>query len=219
MRAVLISAGRGTRLIPLTLSTPKWLVPVGGRTILDWQLDAFHRAGVTDVAIVGGYKAPLIAAHLARLPNGTRPTLVLNPFWAVSSSIGSVWMARGLLDAPFCLLNGDTLVTPGLLSEALRLAGPGVNLVVEHAPAASHDDMRVEIKGDRVLGKGRTRSKDSAHSRSAQHPSGLVRRHYLDHSCPKPGPATSRWFVASAEAMEAEHGVSLPDPQPLGSPG
>ena len=54
MRAVLLCAGRGSRLLPLTLEHPKCLVPVGGRAILDRQVGTFRAAGVDSVPVVGG---------------------------------------------------------------------------------------------------------------------------------------------------------------------
>lgn len=167
MRAILISAGQGTRLIPLTLGMPKCLVPVDGRSILDWQLDALRGAGFDDVVVIGGYKAAQISEHIAGLGDaGLRPRLIFNPFWSVSSSIGSVWAARDLLDRPFCIINGDLIFTPELLTDALGRSAPGVNLVIEHAPIAEHDDMRVEIADGRIARVDKRLSPASAEHRS-----------------------------------------------------
>lgn len=145
MKAILISAGQGTRLLPHTLEMPKCLVPVAGRPIIDWQLDALQQAGISDVVVVGGYRASQIESHLDSLPASGRPGFIHNPFWSVSSSISSVWAARSCLDAPFCLMNGDIVLTPGLLAAAVQGSGPGVGLVVENSPVPELDDMRVAI--------------------------------------------------------------------------
>jgi choline kinase len=166
MRAILIGAGQGTRLRPHTLEMPKCLVPVGGRPIIDWQIDALHHAGITEIVVVGGYRAPQIRQHIARMPAACRPKFIHNPFWSVSSSIGSVWAARSSLDRPFCLLNGDVVVAPGLLDEALAGSSPGVNLVVEPAPTAEPDDMRVMISGGLVRRVNKDLAADVARHRS-----------------------------------------------------
>lgn len=143
MEAVLLSAGRGSRLLPLTLEMPKCLVMVDGRTILDHQIAALRGAGIARITVVGGYRHDQVAAHLARSGDGG-VRLVRNPFWDVASSIGSVWAARDRLGRPFCLLNGDTIFSPAIVAAALAAARPGVNLVVEPLGAPEPDDMLVE---------------------------------------------------------------------------
>lgn len=150
MKAIVISAGQGTRLLPLTLQVPKCLVEVHGRTILDHQIAALRTAGITEIAVVGGYRVNRIAEHLARAGQPRDVSLIFNPFWAAASSIGSVWMAKEVLAGPFCLLNGDTLFDSSVIAEALREARPGVNLLVEPLAASEHDDMRVQVEQQRV---------------------------------------------------------------------
>jgi len=158
MKAILLAAGQGSRLLPLTLERPKCLVPVGGRAILDHQLDACAAAGVEQAVVIGGYRIAQIAAHLAARPAGALPVrLVFNPFWAVASSIGSVWAARDLLDDAFLLMNGDTLFDPDALRFAVAMAGPGVSLLVDPLDGpAEADDMLVAAQGNRVTAVAKT---------------------------------------------------------------
>ncbi|WP_298814088.1 phosphocholine cytidylyltransferase family protein [uncultured Sphingomonas sp.] len=154
MRAIILSAGRGSRLLPLTDLMPKCLVPVGGRAILDHQLDALAEAGVREAVVVAGYRHDQVGAHLATHRPPLAVTLRFNPFWAVSSSIGSVWAARDMLGDAFCLLNGDTTLTGTILARAFSHDGEydraGVGLVVEPIARADTDDMLVHVAGDRV---------------------------------------------------------------------
>jgi L-glutamine-phosphate cytidylyltransferase len=155
VRAILISAGQGTRLLPLTLHVPKCLVEVNGRSILDDQIDSLHAAGVPEIVVVGGYRNEQIREHLAKYPSRAGITLVINPFWSVGSSIGSVWAARDYLDDPFILINGDTIFDVAVIEDARRQARPGVNLVVEPIQAPESDDMRVRVQDGRVLAVGK----------------------------------------------------------------
>src|SRR3546814_6203200 len=82
---------------------PKCLVDVDGRSILDWQLRALAEAWVTNAAVVVGYRARRVQAHLDATAPPLPVDLVYNPFWRVASSIGSVWAARDHLDGPFVL--------------------------------------------------------------------------------------------------------------------
>ncbi len=150
--AILLCAGLGSRLLPLTADRPKCLIEVGGRTILEHQVDALRQAGVSGVTVVGGCCFERLEAFVAeRWSLGERPELLFNPFYAVSSSIGSVWMARHRLAAPFCVLNGDTIYDPAVVRSGLSHARPGLNLFVEPIGIAEADDMRVHLDGERII--------------------------------------------------------------------
>jgi len=155
MKAIILAAGHGSRLLPLTLTTPKCLVEVGGRAILDHQLDAVSAAGFDGAVIVGGYRIDQIDAHLAGRDGGLPTTLVFNPFWSVANSIGSVWAASAHLDTPFALMNGDTLFDAAILRGARARSAAGVTLVVEPLEQPGLDDMLVEADGERVIAVGK----------------------------------------------------------------
>lgn len=166
MKAIIIAAGQGSRLLPLTLGTPKCLVPVGGRAILDHQLDAARAAGVTQAVIVGGYRIEQIGEHLARRRHSLVTELIFNPFWAAGSSIGSVWAARAHLHGPFALMNGDTIFDPSIIAAAVRNEAAGVKLVVDALAQPEHDDMLVQVSDGRVLAVDKHLPADSATHRS-----------------------------------------------------
>lgn len=155
MKAIIISAGQGSRLLPLTLEMPKCLVKVNGQAILDHQITALLAAGINDIVVVGGYRSQQIAEHLTHSARGARTTLIFNPFWSGASSIGSVWAAKAHLDAPFCLLNGDTIFDFSVIRDALQTQRAGVNLLVEATTAPEHDDMRVQVQGQQVMAVGK----------------------------------------------------------------
>lgn len=166
MKAIIISAGQGTRLLPLTLQMPKCLVEVHGRTILDHQIAALRAAGIEQIVVVGGYRVSHIADHLARAGSPADVQLIVNPFWSVASSIGSVWAAKDWLGGPFCLLNGDTIFDTSVIRDALRDARPGVNLLVEGFVESEHDDMCVEVRRHRIKAVGKDLSAEQTTHRS-----------------------------------------------------
>ena len=155
MKAIILAAGHGSRLLPLTLTTPKCLVEVGGRAILDHQLDAVAAAGFDGAVVVGGYRIDQIAAHLSARDGGVPTELVFNPFWSIANSIGSVWAARAYLDAPFALMNGDTVFDAPILRAAVADPVAGVKLVIEPLAEPGLDDMLVEADGDRIIAVGK----------------------------------------------------------------
>lgn len=60
MNAIILAAGKGERLRPLTENKPKCLVSLFGKTLLEWQIETFHNQGIDDITIVTGYKSDLI---------------------------------------------------------------------------------------------------------------------------------------------------------------
>ena len=167
MRAVILAAGQGTRLLPFTRDHPKCLVPVGGKAILDHQLDALAANGIHDVVVIGGYRIGRLEQHLSHRPAATRPGLLCNPFWPVANSISSVWTARALLDRDLCLLNGDTIFSGPLIGGALARAGRGVSLLVEPTEDFQLDDMLVAVgDGGRVTAVGKALPEGEARHRS-----------------------------------------------------
>lgn len=147
--AIVLSAGQGSRLLPVTATKPKCLIEVGGQTLLARQLAAMAAAGLKRALVVTGYRHEQIDDAL-RAPQPLAVETRFNPFWAVASSIGSVWIARDRLRAPFCLINGDTLFDPQILAAALASPGAGLGLVVEPIDGATYDDMLVRVENGAV---------------------------------------------------------------------
>lgn len=167
IHALLLCAGLGSRLLPLTADRPKCLIEVGGRAILDHQVSALRAAGIDRITVVGGYRIEQLAAFVAdRWAPAQRPRLVFNPFYAVANSIGSVWIARDVVAGPFVLINGDTVYDPALVADGLVRLAPGLNLFVEPVTTPTDDDMLVKVDGDLVTHVGKTLDPGHAAHRS-----------------------------------------------------
>ena len=95
MDALIMAAGRGSRLGRTTDERPKSLIDLGGVTALEWQLDLLLSHGVDRMVIVTGYRRDQIerTAH-DRVRGNARLTFCWNPFWSVTNVLGSAWMAR-----------------------------------------------------------------------------------------------------------------------------
>ncbi len=120
-RAMLLAAGRGLRLRPITKKLPKALVKVGGRTLLDWALDRLKDAGVEDVVINHHHLGHMIERHLSRRQS---PTIVFSPEdEAPLETGGGVARALPLLgEEPFFVINADALWLDSLEPALLRMA-------------------------------------------------------------------------------------------------
>jgi choline kinase len=151
-KAVILSAGKGSRLLPLTAERPKCLIELNGRSLLEWQLDALSESGIADMVVVTGFRDDLVDAVAARR-EGVRT--VFNPFYHVADNLGSVWMARSEFGCDTLLLNGDTLVSPALLATVLRAETGPIAVTVDEKADYDADDMKVLREGDRLVRIGK----------------------------------------------------------------
>ncbi|TMJ12039.1 MAG: phosphocholine cytidylyltransferase family protein [Alphaproteobacteria bacterium] len=160
-KAIILSAGKGSRLLPLTAERPKCLIDLSGKSLLEWQLDALHAAGIRDVVIVTGFRDHLVDGIAARR-EGVRT--LFNPFYHVADNLGSVWMARSEFDRDTLLLNGDTLVSVPLLETVLAAETGPIAITVDEKEAYDADDMKVLREGDRLLRIGKALEEYNAES-------------------------------------------------------
>ncbi len=118
--AMVLAAGLGLRLRPITDTLPKPLVEVGGRALLDRALDALQTAGVPRVVVNTHHLAPKIRSHLA---GRKMPQIVLSHEDTLLETGGGVRLALPLLGAgPFCVINSDTFWLDGATPMLARLA-------------------------------------------------------------------------------------------------
>ncbi len=146
-KAIILSAGKGSRLLPLTADRPKCLIDFSGRTLLEWQLDALASGGIEEVVVVTGFRDDLVDAVAERRP-GVRT--VFNPFYHVADNLGSVWMVRGEFDRDVALLNGDTLISPALVRTVLEAEPGAIAVTVDEKDDYDADDMKVLREGTRL---------------------------------------------------------------------
>jgi choline kinase len=143
MRAIILSAGQGSRLLPLTADRPKCLIEFSGRTLLDWQLDMLRDSGVDHVTVVLGFRDDQVEAAIARRSGGPVVETRFNPFYKVADNLGSVWIARDAFAGDCLVLNGDTLVSRDIVETVLAASKPGIAVTVDEKAAYDADDMKV----------------------------------------------------------------------------
>jgi choline kinase len=160
MKAVILAAGRGTRIQGLTQGSPKCLLPFGDRTILDFQLDSLFQAGISEVAIVVGHAEREIVDHVARRQFEQLPwiTFISNPEYARTNNIYSLSLAGEWVgdDAFFCL-NADVLFHPGILLPALK-AEDDLSIIVDWE--FREETTKVIIEDGRVVKLSKSVSRD-----------------------------------------------------------
>ena len=117
MKAIILAAGRGSRMKKLTDELPKCLVEIRGKTLLDWQLEALRAAGITEIAIVTGYKREMLT---------NRGMFDFhNPRWAETNMVSSLECAQEWLKEEPCIVSysdifyDSSAVTSLMVSDAL----------------------------------------------------------------------------------------------------
>lgn len=113
-RAVFIAAGFGSRLVPITLNTPKPLVRVKGVRMIDTLLDAVVAAGIDEIYIVRGYLGEQFDQLLYKYPN---IKFIENPLYNEANNISSTLLARHLLQNAYVLEADLFLSTPSLITK------------------------------------------------------------------------------------------------------
>ena len=158
-KAIILSAGQGSRLGHLTDDRPKCLIDFGGRTLLDRQLDTLAANGVEEAVVVTGFRDDQIEAALERRRSaGEGPAVrtVFNPFYKVADNTGSLYMAREHLKGDVLVWNGDTMVSRSLMARVVGNDRAGICVTIDRKDEYDADDMKVVAAEDgrlRAIGK------------------------------------------------------------------
>lgn len=134
LQALIMAAGKGSRLGALTSDQPKCFMEINGKKIIDHHLSLFKEAGIKDIVVVGGYQFGKLENHLA----DKDVQLIYNPLYAHCNVLGSFWTAQHTLKEDFIFLHGDTLFEKSILSDLISAHGD-INLVVDNKPCGEEE--------------------------------------------------------------------------------
>jgi len=158
LKAVVLAAGDGGRLGLHTRSLPKPLVPVAGRPLIEYTLEALADAGVTSAIVVTGHREVQLRVALREGPVRPDLTFVSNPDYHRGASL-SLRAARRLAgDEPFLLIMADHLISAGLVEQVIRTAATTDTslLACDFTPADYHDIWEAtRLTVTRRVGEGR----------------------------------------------------------------
>jgi choline kinase len=166
MKAVILSAGQGKRLLPLTADNPKCLVKIDGRPLIEWQINELARCGVDRVSIVVGYHADRVKQLLDRRYDSQKIRTIYNPTYSWADNLFSCWAARAEMTEDFVLLNGDTLFEAAVLNRLLETPDRPVTVVTHKKRHYDADDMKVTLDGDKLIHIGKDLSIDQVDGES-----------------------------------------------------
>jgi choline kinase len=153
MRIIILAAGKGERLMPLTRNTPKPLLDLGnGATLLEEQIASIQEAGCIDeIVLVIGYLAEQVEAKIKlHQASGIRIRTIYNPFYEVSNNLMSLWFAQHEMEQDFLVTNGDNLFAPQVFRGLTAENSDGITLAVSRKNHFEYDDMKVSLQDDLV---------------------------------------------------------------------
>jgi len=134
MKGLILAAGMGTRLDPLTRARPKCLINVAGRPMMEYQLDSLRRAGIKDCTIVVGYLAGSVRDYFGSDYRGLRLSYVENKSYDSTNNLYSLWLARSVFDDDVLLLEADFVFDDLLVSELVLSDDQNVAVVDRYQP-------------------------------------------------------------------------------------
>ena len=118
--ALLLAAGTGNRLRPLTTNAPKCLTEVAGRSILGRVVNNLRAQGIERLVVVVGYKGDRIREFLSHYADSLRIDYVYNPDYRTTNNIYSLWLARQQIRESFLLVESDLVFDASMLADMLH---------------------------------------------------------------------------------------------------
>lgn len=168
MKLIILAAGKGERLMPLTCNTPKPLLDVGnGRTLIETQITSVKHSGVIEeIVLVIGYLGGQIEAKLETFNSEMAIKTLFNPFFSVSNNLMSLWLARNEMNDDFLVTNGDNLFSPDVFEQFVKTTDNGIHLAVSKKNQFDYDDMRVSVKDDVIARVSKQIPLEESHAES-----------------------------------------------------
>ncbi len=153
MRALILAAGVGHRLAPLTDRQPKCLLPVGGRSLLERMLDSLAALPISEAVIVVGHCQDQIRKVAGTRFGPLAVRYVENPEYT-RDSIRSLWVCREKLDEDAIVMDADVLFPTDFLRRLLACADPSA-LLIDRGFTDTGEEVKVYARAGRVLAIGK----------------------------------------------------------------
>jgi choline kinase len=149
MQGVILAAGIGSRLRPLTNENPKCLIEVLNKPILEYQLNSYKNANVKDVIVVVGYLYEKIEEYFeANEYPSMNIQLIQNRRFECTNNMYSLWIAKDFIDNEFILSNGDVIFDPLILS--MMFEYPVGNLVACDTTSFREENMKIKLSQNQI---------------------------------------------------------------------
>jgi choline kinase len=153
VHAIILAAGQSARLRPLTDDKPKCLLPMGPKTILDWQLEALKSIGIQDVLMVVGYRKEMIQEHIAAKYPELNVKYVVNEDYLNTNTLFSLNLALEEYQGDFYYLNADVVFDKQILQRLAPCTNGGY-LAVDRKQCRE-EEVKVIVSGNQITEIGK----------------------------------------------------------------
>lgn len=153
MKAIILAAGVGRRLAPLTDAVPKCLIPVGGRSLLERMLEAVEAAGIGEALVVVGHCQAQIRGRLGPGFGTLSIRYSENPDYTKGSLL-SLRCAREAMQDDFLVMDADVLFAPELLTRLVDSPTPSA-LLLDQGFIDTGEEVKLYARGPRVVAMGK----------------------------------------------------------------
>ena len=148
MKALILAAGLGTRLAPITDDRPKSLVPVNGKPILLKQIENLHENGIFDITVVSGYKADILKKEVHELYDDVK--IIESVDYATTNNMYSAYMAQdSMAGYDFLMMNADVFFDSAVITALLKFESS--NAIVTDIGSYYEESMKVVEKEGRLV--------------------------------------------------------------------
>ncbi len=160
MKALILAAGLGTRLRPITDDRPKSMVEVNGKPILFKQVDNLLENGIKDITVIAGYKSEMMINAIGRHYKDVR--IIVNDVYDKTNNMYSAYMASDYMyDEKFLLMNADVFYDSAIIKELIK--NEYENSIVVEEGAYNDENMKVVCIGDKITEISKTISENDAY--------------------------------------------------------
>ncbi len=154
-QAIILAAGRGSRLGSLGSDTPKCLLNLGGLSLLESQIRILQNIGIRSICVVAGYEERKVRQSVAGIPG---VTVVSNPVFATTNSLYSLWLTRRWVEGRFICINGDLVAHPDVFHRVLAVESCA--LAFDSGSGREEEHMKVLTDGRHLLRIGKDLAAD-----------------------------------------------------------
>lgn len=153
MKIIILAAGKGERLFPLTKNTPKPLIDLGnGETLLERQLQYISKSNVIDeVIIVIGYLHEQIESKLKSYKTELKIKTVYNPFYEISNNLITLWLSKYAMNEDFLIANGDNIIASDVIRDLVNKTNEGIYVTICYRDKYSEEDMKVNLDPNKKI--------------------------------------------------------------------
>lgn len=159
MKALILAAGLGTRLTPITNDLPKSLVQVNGKPILFNQIENLHLNSVTDITVISGYKAEILEKTVHS--NFPEVKIIESVDYAITNNMYSAWLGKESMNGEaFLMMNADVFFDAYVFEELLKFEEP--NAIVTDIGNYIEESMKVVEKQGKLVSISKNISREEA---------------------------------------------------------